>query len=360
MVWYIAFLAFGCTTLYICRKTDEESLNQHNRFASSATFLGVLVVIVMAFMAGFRNRLGTDYENYVDIFENSSWDGISLDGNIEPGYTILNLLVRSIADYHPLMFTIAAFIMYYPIYLACRKESRYAELSLFLFVCFGLFINSFNIMRQYMAAGIIFYAWKFVYRKRFWVYCVYIAIAMLFHRAAVIMIPCYFIVTWFNGRHADLLRLLIVIGAIVIAMNIRAIYEIIYDILPEGSKYRGYFNPETVQLNDARGLTYPLFCVIVYVMYRVVRSKYGTDPKTEQQINILTLGFFFSAIGQRVEIILRFQIFFVPIMIVLIPNFIAKFKNRDMWYLLVVIAGTAYFAITTYTPYQNILVGGTI
>lgn len=67
MVWYIAFLAFGCTTLYICRKTDEESLNQHNRFASSATFLGVLVVIVMAFMAGFRNRLGTDYENYVDI-----------------------------------------------------------------------------------------------------------------------------------------------------------------------------------------------------------------------------------------------------------------------------------------------------
>lgn len=58
MVWYIAFLAFGCTTLYICRKTDEESLNQHNRFASSATFLGVLVVIVMAFMAGFRNRRG--------------------------------------------------------------------------------------------------------------------------------------------------------------------------------------------------------------------------------------------------------------------------------------------------------------
>lgn len=360
MVWYLVFLAFGCSTLYLCRKTDEESLKKYNRCAVNATFFGVMVILIMAFMAGFRDKIGTDYKNYVEIYESLTWSKVNIESNIEIGYSFLNMLVKSIVDYYPLLFTLVAFIMYFPIYLACRKESAYIELSLFLFVCFGLYINSFNIMRQYMAAGIIFYAWQIVYKRKFLRYCLYIALAMLFHISAIIMIPCYFVVVGIKGKHADLFRLLIAVCAIIIALNISDVYAIIYRILPQGSKYKEYFNPSTINLNDARGLTYPLFCIIVYVMYRIVRKKEGKNPKIEQQVNILTIGFFFSAIGQRVEIILRFQIFFVPIMIVMIPNLISRFKNRDMWYLLVVIAGTAFFLITSNAPYHSILLGGTI
>ena len=327
-------------------------------FSSGATFLGVVTVLVMSFFAGFRDHLGTDYDNYVEIFDNLAWDKISINGNIEVGYSILNVLVKTVVDYYPIAFTLAAFIMYFPIYLTCRRESAYVELSLFLYVCFGLFINSFNIMRQYMAAGILFYAWKFVHQKRFFVYLIYVLIAMLFHRAAIIMIPGYFVVRYMKGRYADVMRLAIVICAIVIMYKIQDVYAILYNILPNSSKYKEYFNPNGIEINDALGLTYPLFSVIVYVMYRIAKNRHGTNEKLEQQINILTLGFFFSAIGQRVEIILRLQIFFVPIMIILIPNLISKFRNKQLWYLLVILAGLSYFLLVTTMPYKSILFGG--
>lgn len=358
MIWYCIFLLICCSTLYISRKADEKCLISQRMLSSSATFLGVTVTLFMAFFAGFRDHLGTDYDSYVSIYDNLTWDQVVIDGNIEIGYSFLNMFVKTLVDYYPIAFTLAAFIMYFPIYLACRRESVYIELSLFLYVCFGLFINSFNIMRQYMAAGILFYAWRFVYQKRAFVYFVYVAVAMMFHKAAIVMIPAYFVVRYIKGKHADLMRLAIVICAVIIMYKIRDVYAILYNILPSSSKYREYFNPENIVLNDARGLTFPLFSVIVYIMYRISRKKHGTSEKLEQQINILTLGFFFSAIGQRVEIILRLQIFFVPIMIILIPNLICTFKNKQVWYFLVILSGIAYFLMVTSTPYRSILFGG--
>lgn len=357
MIWYLVSLAFGYTALLIGRKSDEVSLKQFNKRDKWSNIFGVIVIAVFALMAGFRDNLGTDYANYVEIYENLTWSKVSLTGNIEFGYALLNMLVKSIVDYYPIVFTIAAFIMYYPIYVGCREESKYIELSWFLFVCFGFFVNSFNIMRQYMASGIMFFAFKYIYEKKFVKYLLFVIVAMMFHKVAIIMIPAYFLIVGLRGKRTDLIRISIIILAFLVIAFAEDIYGVIYKILPDGSKYQEYFNPDKLVMDDARGLTFPLFSIVVYAMYLIGKwSGVLWNDRVEKQINILILGLFFSIIGQRLEIVLRLQYLFITILIVLIPNIIDKLKEKYMLYLLVILCGLSYFVLINFNkPYESIL-----
>lgn len=307
-----------------------------------AMFLAFSILICMA---AFRDNIGTDYPEYVNIFQDFVNNGFN--ARLEIGFSILSWLLSLVTDNNQVYFAVCGLLIYLPIFLSCNRDSKYPELSIFLFIAFGMLANSFNIMRQWMAASILFAGRKYVIDKQFLKYLIVVLIASCFHQTAIIMIPFYFIV---RMKGNDKFRFFIIFLTIIVAIFFRQIagvlYKIAYSILGD-HKYTGYLNPDTIINENGKWLSFPLFCLITYGMYLYLKYRGVTmDRAMEVGINFIVLGFACSGLGQLNWIFTRLQFFFVLPLLVVIPNLLTKFRNKDIMYLLVVLAGSAYILLT--------------
>lgn len=304
-----------------------------------------LAFSILVCMAAFRDNIGADYSEYAKIFQDFVNNGFN--SRLEIGFCVLSWLVSLVSDSNQVFFAVCGLVIYLPIFLFCSRNSKCPELSIFLFIAFGLLSSSFNGIRQWMAASIIFLGFKHVVDKQFLKYLIVVLIAFCFHQTAIIMIPFYFIV---RMKGNDKFRFFIIFATIITAIFFRQIvgiiYKIVYSILGD-HKYTGYLNPDTIINENGKWLSFPLFCLITYGMYLYLKYRgIKMDRAMEVGINFIVLGFACSGLGQLNWIFTRLQFFFVLPLLVVIPNLLTKFRNKDIMYLLVVLAGSAYILLT--------------
>ena len=103
-----------------------------------------------------------------------------------------------------------------------------------LFVFLGCWHGAFNGVRQYLAAAIIFAAYPFLRNRQFWKWTLFVFIAFLFHKSAVVMIVPYF----FAHRKIDWKNILFVIAcSILVFYSYDRLYGIIDTIMGEEIKW---------------------------------------------------------------------------------------------------------------------------
>lgn len=134
---------------------------------------------------------------------------------MEVGYTALVWLTRLLSNnYAALLLAIASIVVVLYLSTIIRFVDRY-EFGVYLFIVFGSYTWLFNGARQSIAGAICFWALQFVIARRLVPYVACVAIAMLFHKTAIIALPIYFLAT------ADLkLRRLIGIAAAIILLAV--------------------------------------------------------------------------------------------------------------------------------------------
>jgi len=81
------------------------------------------------------------------------------------------------------------------VFFAIFRFSRWPSLAAFLYVGTGNYFLGLNIMRQYVAIGLLLVATGFVLDRRPWRFLCCVALAALFHHSAFLMLPC-----WLLGR----------------------------------------------------------------------------------------------------------------------------------------------------------------
>ncbi len=295
--------------------------------------------LVLICVAGLRYYVGTDYGAYYHMIEHP-FDNLSiliktLD---EPGFAVMGkLLSRYTSDGAVFIFVTAAFTMGAILYETYKYTDTYVFSSL-LIIFIGVWHGSFNGVRQYFAAAIICLGHRFILDKKFWKYLLYVFIAFLFHKSAIVMIVLYFILR----NKINIKNLLILtVGSIILLYN----YEFIFSFV-------GTLKDETLDITDAYmtnqvnilriivNMVPAIFCLVLY-------NNSQKDKEQTFHLNILITYALLSVVGMNSPYLSRVNIYLA----VLLPLSMGKlviFKDKKMEILVKFIIIALYFVFWFY------------
>lgn len=157
--------------------------------------LAFSLILTLSVLLLLRDEsIGTDTENYVRTFDflaySSSAIPALITSGVEIGFVLLTYFLKKIIENNYVVFFIYGILINALYVKAAIKQN----LNLVIFLCFffsflGLYIMSFNILRQCIALAIIFYATTFILEgknKKFILMCI---LASLFHYSAIVCLP---------------------------------------------------------------------------------------------------------------------------------------------------------------------------
>ena len=184
----------------------------------------VPIFFMLTLFAGMRSyRVGTDSPLYVSLFQRSERivltedseeterEGAARPLNIaisEPGFGFLCFIAHRFSDKYPALFLEIAFLTVACYLISIHHYSEDEIISLISFITLGFYTFFFNGARQGMAAAIYALSFGALINRKFWVYCLWVLAASLFHRTILVAIPLYFLFT----RRNNLLTMLILIA----------------------------------------------------------------------------------------------------------------------------------------------------
>ena len=182
----------------------------------------LLIAALLILFGGLRYRVGDDFDSYCLIFENicKDWDTILYNGT-EAGYVWLNRLV-SVWTEEPqwIIVVTTAMITVFGVIAIC-KESKLVPFSLFIFFT-TIYYQGFNLIRQCIACSMVLLALVYVKRKRWMWACVWLFLASLFHKTALVGFPVLFLA---HFRYQPLNGLLLRIYPTAAATSASYLYE---------------------------------------------------------------------------------------------------------------------------------------
>ncbi|WP_143745086.1 EpsG family protein [Megasphaera cerevisiae] len=162
----------------------------------------IITLIFLCIVSGTRYQLGgTDYWVYENIFNrvpdliHESFFSISdnLLAKYEIGYLFFNSIVKTVGFTFYGFTLINSIIFYTCMYTGLRKYVDNFSLLIIVFLYKMFFYDTFISMRQSISIAIFFVILKYIQERQAFKYFVGCIIAMLFHNAAIILFPIYFI-----------------------------------------------------------------------------------------------------------------------------------------------------------------------
>lgn len=156
---------------------------------SAKRFFAFFSAISLSYFSAFRDGLGQDYNNYIlviDVYGRSF-------NSFEPGYTLL-VKLSQLEFLTPLFFfAITSFLInFLVVYSYSRYKSFYASVFVYFFLVI-LYFNSFNLVRQFLAAALLLYGSQYSARKELKKFLIFYFLAVSFHLSAAFMLLLY----WF-------------------------------------------------------------------------------------------------------------------------------------------------------------------
>lgn len=304
--------------------SSESGLFKENSEKAMKLFWGGVFML----LALRHENVGTDVSNYHNFFESisrSSWEKVLSDGT-EIGYSLLNKIVSvSLKDFRWFLIIVAALSVYFiaKVYI---KFSNDATLSIALVICMSNFVMMFSGLRQAIAISIGFLAFEFVREKKLFKFLLIVAIAMLFHISAfmlVFMYPVYHIRLTRNSLVA-----IIPVMGFVFLFN-KQIFSILGSIL---SKYTDY--DATISLTGAYSM------LILFVLFAIFAYLIADEPKLDNDTiglrNFLLLSIVLQMFAPLHTISMRMNYYYIAFIPLLLPRII---ENRSKtWNQIAIIA----------------------
>ena len=262
----------------------------------------VILSCVLILVSGLRYRVGTDYmayyNNRVTDFR-VVWN--SMIAFKEPGIKLLSFLSHLIVDDGESLIFLSALIT---VGLYCwtiyRHHAMYL-LSMLLYLFLGEWQGSFNGVRQYLAAAILFAGHRFILERKLWQYCLIVFAASLFHTTAIVMLLPYFLFS----RKPDIPQLvLLTIGAVIIRFS----YDFIFNLI---GAYKGSImnlQGDSYYTNDVNILRI-LVAFIPVAIYFILCNKEGHTKEQDFYINAAFFNAFAMLAGMGSTYLARIGIY---------------------------------------------------
>lgn len=291
----IYFAIFSLTILY----TNVVKVRCKNFFEFIVYIFPIICIFIIALW--LQKGVGTDYYSYFNIASSGIGLGRFLNKGEYFSYGLLKL--AWILKDPQLFFLFSAIIKMIFFSLALYEINKLGyKLSLFLFLYFTLslvFFNQFNLIRQYIAAYIIFYAVLLLNKNKYIHYIIFVFMASMFHDSAIFLLILVLIKIKFSKEIISN-RLLISLILIILALYFINIESIIKNILLSVESYKHLVNSEyfTGKMSISGILTkIPKILAVLYITLKISKQKIKNEDIfmiNISKIAILILIFSFS------------------------------------------------------------------
>lgn len=326
MIYIICFV-IATLFAYLANKSSKKVY----RYIFSA-----IAILAPSILAGLRStNIGTDINIYVlpafNVAKNSE-NFITYLTNIQELDTefLYNVLVYVIAkttnSINVLLFVqhfIICLLFYIGAYNFRNKSYSFVTYSLFLLMYYNM---SLNLIRQFIAMAIIFFALKYIYEKKPIKYIISIGIAMLFHSTAIIALLFYFVYIICKLKRRNIYLCTSVIILLIAVLNYNQILNILVDLGLIASKYATRYSIKDVNdFNfDIANTTIRIYNIVL-IIYEYNKLKNDEDNQFFTMIAVYDL--IILQIGAFVPFAYRISIYFD---IVNIANVSRILKSADI------------------------------
>lgn len=296
-------------------------------------FVVILTSIILIVVSGLRWKVGTDYGNYIFSYSRRKEEWLfSLINFDEPGIGILAKIGSFIYDDYVSMFFLVAVMTIGLCIWTISKYSNNFTFSILIYIFIGAWHNSFNGIRQYAAAAIIFAGHRYIYDRKFLRYLLVIVCAMLFHKTAIIMVPIYFVA---NKKINFKTILFLIIGVLVIRFS----YDYLFSIMSflkgtDQSEYvymQSNVNPLRIAVTFA-----PIFVALF------IKTKLKMDKEIEFYLNLSLINAILMFATSGSAYLARVGIYTELFLTLLYPRLL-KFFNKDSQKIFVILVLLFYF-----------------
>lgn len=308
------------------------------------------IYVILSALSACRIASGNDYWVYTSMF-----DLISQGRHVSSEFGF-NALVRVMQfffgtegySYLPI-FGLFSLLTVYFFLRAIYEQGDWFLGSLFLFLMNGYYFSSFNSVRYYLVLAIALYSTKYVLRREYLKFVLWILAAATFHKSVLVVIPLYLGAGWLAS--VRLKRWHYVVGAL-LALSLlfgRDIYRvIIFKIYPyyENSMF------DTVEYS----LTNIGKCVGTMALSLLCYSSVLRDDRRNRFYFFLNLGgLVLYTCGAFIPEVSRVAYYLVLPQIFLIPNALRGIENKVLRHLLTVgtaLVFAAYFVLFLRSAYN--------
>lgn len=329
-----------------------------------------LVLCFFIFLVVALRYASVDYFGYLSIYEgvgNLSNFGffiyeLNSSTPVESGFALLILLEKLIFGHFFIFVFFFSFLSLAIKFSAFKKLSPYLLLSVLLYLSDEYFWKEVGQIRNAMASGILLWAFYHAYFRRFILYLLLVIVAMLFHSAAIIALPFYF-VRWFKSPYILSFSLLLSIILVGITGGLgAAIPDIALSLgFDDSSRLIKYADSQHASGINAFGGTFSLQlfvcgCLIIFNGKLVDKWSYN-ELLIPIYIYSSCLFFVFidyGIIGGRIREMLS-----IPVACVVIPSFVLLFRGYSKFAPFAAIVFYCfvwfYMMMRDRAPYQSIL-----
>ena len=333
MLWYLVICALMLYPYAIARAGSLSGRQTKHIALMNAC-------LILWFFMAFRGiSVGVDTKHYAYVF--SQFDDIPFSKvftavtyaneseswafDFEPGYRLANKLLSLLFSAPQAITVFNSTVIMILWYHLIARESPNFLLSVWLFITLGIYQTEMNVTRNAIAILMVYNAFGFLRRREFGKYLAVCVFASLFHIAALILLPLYFLV-W--GVKLTPRRMALLVGAFcLLGLIFPLISPIVSGLLPD--RFAKYFQGNNEKLGSliVGVLNGGFFLLTLWLLPRNKRSRIFQRERLGIMLLALNLCFFGLNIGLGDAS--RMAALFGPYLVILIPRMLTQIGNRD-------------------------------
>lgn len=285
----------------------------------------LITIIHLSLFMGLRSyEVGTDTAQYVGFYLSGN---TTFNSNGALFYRILSKTISFFSgeNYHVFLLVLSLLTVFFFVKGILGFHLSQGKLfeSLFIYISFYFFFDSFNIQRQMLAVAMTFFAAALLNNKKYIWSLIILLLATGIHSTALIMLlifPIFFM-------KKTKFRLSLLIGMIVI------INFSLLKLLNVFSYFFGHYDMYTSvlagNLLDSNGGTVLIgLFILFYILLGVIFTDMLTDRTAGFVTTMMLIGGVLSIVGMKSQLVIRIAEYFSVYMIVGVPWIIEKVSQR--------------------------------
>ena len=171
----------------------QEGILTRRRFQNRLYLVGIFVILFLC--SALRFGIGNDYRQYTQTAHEAFVGGYVVT-EVSFNWLVKILYTLSGGEYYELVFAVFAFATLVIFLKAFYEQSDDFAITFFLFMMLGLYFQTYNTVRYYLALAIALYSMRYVLNKDFIKFVFWILVASLFHKSVLLTIPVYWIASY--------------------------------------------------------------------------------------------------------------------------------------------------------------------
>lgn len=300
----------------------------------------MLAVLILWFFMAFRGiRVGVDTKHYAYVF--SQFDQIPFSKvftavtyaneseswafDFEPGYRLANKLLSLLFTAPQAITVFNSTVIMVLWYFLIKRDSPNFLLSIWLFLTLGVYQTEMNVTRNAIAILMVYNAFPYLRRREFPKYLAVCVFASLFHIAALIFVPVYFVV-WGMKLHPKRMAELVVV-ACVMGVLFPFISPLIISIVP--GRFAKYFQGNNEKLGSliVGVLNGGFFLLTLLLIPKKQRAQ--VFRRERLGVMLLTINLCFFGLNIGLGDASRMAALFGPYLVILIPRMLTLIGSRS-------------------------------